>query len=360
MKIAFVTPGMTFGGAERVISILANHWCDMGHEVSMFITATNRLPVYKMNEKIKVEYFADYNEKGVSHLKLISAIRKFINDEKPDSVISFMNDVCAYTIIALIGTGIPVIYSERNDPNKTNQGKVEKLCRKIVEIGTKHIVFQTNGARTCYSKKVQRKSSIILNPVNLDKIPERTKEEINYLEIVSVGRLEPQKNQELLIDAFNIVSKKHKDAVLKIYGEGSLKNKLQSRIDELGLTEHVFLMGAKSDVLEWIKDSFCFVLSSDFEGLPNSLIEAMCIGMPCISTDCSPGGARELLRNDRGIVVPCGNKEELAEAINMYLEKQDIAMKYGEEAFGLRREIEASIVAKEWISLIEKTRRGEK
>ena len=140
----------------------------------------------------------------------------------------------------------------------------------------------------------------------------------------------------------------------------TLKNKLQSRIDELGLTEHVFLMGAKSDVLEWIKDSFCFVLSSDFEGLPNSLIEAMCIGMPCISTDCSPGGARELLRNDRGIVVPCGNKEELAEAINMYLEKQDIAMKYGEEAFGLRREIEASIVAKEWINLIEKTRRGEK
>lgn len=360
MKIAFVTPGMTFGGAERVISILANNWCDMGHEVSMFITATNRSPVYKMNEKIKVEYFADYNEKGVSHLKLISAIRKFINDEKPDSVISFMNDVCAYTIIALIGTGIPVIYSERNDPNKMNQGKVEKLCRKIVEIGAKHIVFQTNGARTCYSKKVQRKSSIILNPVNLDKIPERTKEEINYLEIVSVGRLEPQKNQELLIDAFNIVSKKHKDAVLKIYGEGSLKNKLQSRIDELGLTEHVFLMGAKSDVLEWIKDSFCFVLSSDFEGLPNSLIEAMCIGMPCISTDCSPGGARELLRNDRGIVVPCGNKEELAEAINMYLEKQDIAMKYGKEAFGLRREIEASIVAKEWINLIEKTRRGEK
>lgn len=359
MKIAFVTPGMTFGGAERVISILANNWCDMGHEVSMFITATNRPPVYKMNQKIKVEYFADYNEKGVSHLKLISAIRKFINDEKPDSVISFMNDVCAYTIIALIGTGIPVIYSERNDPNRTNQGKVEKLCRKIVEIGAKHIVFQTNGARTCYSKKVQKKSSIILNPVNLDKIPERTKEEINYLEIVSVARLEPQKNQELLIDAFNIVSKKHKDAVLKIYGEGSLKNKLQSRIDELGLTDKAYLMGAKADVLDWIKESFCFVLSSDFEGLPNSLIEAMCMGMPCISTDCSPGGARELMGNGKGIVVPCGNKDKLAEAINLYLEEKDIAMQYGAAAYELRNEIGCDKVAQEWLELIEKVIRGE-
>lgn len=354
MKLVFITPGMTFGGAERVISILTNIWCDMGHEVSIFITATDRPPVYKMNKKIKVEYFADYNEKGVSHFKLIAAIRKFVRKEKPDSVLSFMNDVCAYTIIALMGTGIPVIYSERNDPNKTNQGKFDKVFRKIVEIGAKHIVFQTNGARICYSEKVQRKSSIILNPVNLDKIPDRINEEINYSEIVSVGRLEPQKNQELLIDAFSVVREAHKDVVLKIFGEGSLKNKLQNKIDELGLTEYVFLMGAKSDVLEWIKESFCFVLSSDFEGLPNSLIEAMCIGIPCISTDCSPGGARELLRDDRGIVVPCGYKEELAEAINMYLENKDIAMRYGEEAYKLRDEIESHTVAKEWINLIEK------
>lgn len=354
MKIVFVTPGMTFGGAERVISILANIWCDMGHDVSMFITATNREPVYKLNEKINVEYFADYNEKGISHFKLISAIRKFVNKEKADSVISFMNDVCAYTIVALMGTGIPVIYSERNDPNKTNQGKVEKLCRKIVEIGAKHIVFQTNGARSCYSEKVQRKSSIILNPVDLNKIPVRKVDDINYYEIVSVARLEPQKNQELLIDAFNTVNKKHKDAVLRIFGEGSLRNKLQNRIDELGLTDKVYLMGAKTDVLDWIKKSFCFVLSSDFEGLPNSLIEAMCMGMPCISTDCSPGGARELLGEDKGIVVPCGNKEELAEAIDLYLEKKEIAMQYGEAAYELREEIDCNVIAKKWMKLMEK------
>ena len=265
-----------------------------------------------------------------------------------------MNDVCAYTIIALMGTGIPVIYSERNDPNKTNQGKIEKICRKIVENGATYIVFQTNGAKMCYSEKVQRKSGIILNPVELNKIPVRTLENINYSEIVSVGRLESQKNQELLIDAFSLVSQKHKDVILKIFGEGSLKNKLQNRIDELGLTDKVLLMGAKSDVLERIKESFFFVLSSDFEGLPNSLIEAMCMGMPCISTDCSPGGARQLLGNERGLIVPCGYKEELAEAINMYLENKDIAMRYGEEAYKLRDEIESHTVAKEWINLIEK------
>ena len=359
MKIVFVTPGMTFGGAERVISILANIWCEMGHDVSIFITATNRPPVYKMNKKIKVEYFADFNENGVSHFKLISAIRKFVIKEKANCVISFMNDVCAYTIISLMGTGIPVIYSERNDPNKTNQGKVEKIYCKIVEIGAKHIVFQTNGARNCYSKRTQNKSSIILNPVDLNKIPVRKKENINYSEIVSVARLEPQKNQELLIDAFSIVSQKHKDAILKIFGEGTLKNKLQNRIDELGLTDRVFLMGVKSDVLEWIKESFCFVLSSDFEGLPNSLIEAMCMGMPCISTDCSPGGARELLGNERGLVVPCGNREKLADAIDMYFDKTDDALQYGEAAYEMRKEISCEKIAEEWIKLMEKIIRGE-
>ncbi len=354
MKLVFITPGMTFGGAERVISILANIWCDMGHEVSIFITATDRPPVYKLNDKINVEHYSNFNENGVSYFKLISSIRSFVNKEKPDCVISFINDVCAYTIIALMGKNIPIIYSERNDPNKTNQRKVDKIFRKIVEFGATYIVFQTEGAKQCYSKKVQRKSSIILNPVELNRIPNRKKEDIDYSEIVTVARLEPQKNQELLIDAFNLVSKKHQDAVLKIYGEGSLKNKLQNIIDELGLKDKVLLMGAKQDVLEWIKGSYCFVLTSDFEGLPNSLIEAMCMGIPCISTDCSPGGARQLLGDDRGLIVPCGDKERLAEAINMYLENKDIAMRYGEEAYKLRDEIESHTVAKEWINLIEK------
>ena len=359
MKLVFITPGMTFGGAERVISILSNIWCDMGHDVSIFITSSDKPSAYKLNKKVKVEYYDDYRVDGVSHFKLISSIRDFVDKENPDCVLSFMNDVCAYTILSLTGKNIPIIYSERNDPNKTNQSKVDKIFRKIVEFGASHIVFQTEGAKQCYSKKVQRKSSIILNPVELSRIPERKKEDINYSEIVTVARLEPQKNQELLIDAFNIVSNKHKDMVLKIFGEGSLKKKLQNRIDELGLKDKVYLMGTKSDVLNWIKESYCFVLTSDFEGLPNSLIEAMCMGIPCISTDCSPGGARQLLGDDRGLIVPCRDKERLAEAINMYLEQRDIAMQYGEEAYKLRDKIESYTVAKEWINLIEEIKRGE-
>lgn len=354
MKLVFITPGMTFGGAERVISILSDIWCNMGHDVSIFITSSDKPSAYKLNEKVNVEYYDDYRVDGVSHFKLVSSIRDFINKENPDCVLSFMNDVCAYTILSLTGKNIPIIYSERNDPNKTNQRKVDKIFRKIVEFGASHIVFQTEGAKQCYSKKVQKKSSIILNPVELNRIPNRKKEDINYSEIVTVARLEPQKNQELLIDAFNLVSKKHQDIVLKIYGEGSLKNKLQNKIDELGLKDKVLLMGAKQDVLEWIKESYCFVLTSDFEGLPNSLIEAMCMGIPCISTDCSPGGARQLLGDDRGFIVPCGDKERLAETINMYLEQRHIAMQYGEEAYKLRDEVESHTVAKEWINLIEK------
>ena len=128
---------------------------------------------------------------------------------------------------------------------------------------------------------------------------------------------------------------------------------MENKIGELGLQDRAFLMGAKTDVLEWIKDTFCFVLSSDYEGLPNSLIEAMCMGMPCISTDCSPGGARELLGNKRGVIVPCGDKVQLADAINTFLEKTSSALKCGENAYALRNEIECKVIAKKWLKLIE-------
>lgn len=153
MKLVFITPGMTFGGAERVISILANIWCDMGHDVSIFITATDRLPVYKLNDKINVENYADFNENGVSHFKLISSIRNFVTKEKPDCVLSFMNDVCAYTIIALMGKNIPIIYSERNDPNKTNQSKINKLFRKIVGVWCNTYCFPNRRCKTMLLKE---------------------------------------------------------------------------------------------------------------------------------------------------------------------------------------------------------------
>lgn len=201
--------------------------------------------------------------------------------------------------MAITGLHIPLIYSERNDPNRVNQRKVDKIYRKIVEHRADEFVFQTTGAQKCYPKKVQKRSVVILNPLDVTGFPTHDFT-VEKKEIVTVGRLEPQKNQKLLINAFSELAKDFPDYTLIIYGEGSLRNELENYIISKGLQSKVVLPGVKNNIQEYIKDASLFVLSSDYEGIPNALIEAMAIGLPCVSTDCSPGGARELIADEAG------------------------------------------------------------
>ena len=215
MKCLFVASSMNFGGAERVMSILSNAWCDEGCEVKILLTTTSAHSSYVLNTK--VELLSCYNEKkgGIPHFTIIKAIRSLCKAWKPDAVISFYNDVAALAAVAITGLHIPLIYSERNDPNRVNQRKVDKVYRKIVEHRADEFVFQTTGAQECYPEKVQKRSAVILNP--LDVTGFHTHDfTVERKEIVTVGRLEPQKNQKLLINAFSELAKKFPDYTLVI------------------------------------------------------------------------------------------------------------------------------------------------
>lgn len=354
MKIMFVTPGMTYGGAERVISILCNEWDKKKHIVRIIITGDNGQCVYPLSKGVGCICLGGLNETNKHpHLELIKKIREEISKEKPDVVVTFMNDICAYTAIAMFGLKIPLIYSERNDPKKVNQSRKDKIYRKIAENFSEGIVFQTCGAQKCYSKRVQKKSTIILNPMNIMDLPECDYNRVKK-EIVTVGRLEAQKNHKLLIDAFEKMADIFPEYNLKIYGTGSLENKLKEQIQKLHLESRVLLMGNSSHVLDDIKQAAQFVLSSDFEGLPNSLIEAMALGLPCISTDCSPGGAREVIKDgENGLLTKCGNVGELAKAMRYLLENKDKAYEFGRKAKCVREKVESSYIANCWIEFIE-------
>ena len=353
MKILFTTPGMLFGGAERVMSILANEWVDQKHSVRILITTDNNKCVYPLHEGAEFVCIGKEVESAKHiHTTLIKLLRKEILEYKPDVVVSFMNDVCAYTAIAMYGMKIPLIYSERNDPNKVNQSKKDKLYRRIVEKRADKIVFQTDGAKACYSKKVQDKSCVILNPLDLTRIPEYDFKQTRP-EIVTVGRLEPQKNQKILIEAFSKVKDMFPEYCLKIYGSGQLENQLKEQIERLNLSERVFLMGNSTSVLQDIKTARLFVLTSDFEGLPNALIEAMAMGMPCISTDCSPGGARMLINQGKnGVIVPCGDSDLLAVAIQNMLKTPNTASSMGLEAKTVKEKVWSQAVAKQWLDIL--------
>lgn len=350
MKCLFVAPGMLFGGAERVMSILANEWGKNNVETMILVTETEEISKYHLSDKVTI--ISCYEEKNGAYfpqLNIIKKVRNICKEWKPDVVISFYNDLCALTALAITGLHIPLIYSERNDPNKTNQGNAGRLYRKIIEYMADKIVFQTTGAQRCYPKSVQEKSTVILNPLNTYGFPIHDFLHEKH-EIVSVGRLEAQKNQKLLIDAFALIAKDFPEYQLTIYGEGSLRKELEDYIKAKGLQERCSLPGSKNNIQEHIKDASLFVLSSDYEGIPNALIEAMAIGLPCVSTDCSPGGARELIEDGvNGLITPCGDAKKLSDAMRMMLSNKSYAKACGIEALKIRKKTDVKKISEKWL-----------
>ena len=353
MKILFVSAGMLFGGAERVTSILTDEWGKRGHETKILVTRTEAISKYPLSDKVTlVSCYDNVSKAKIGQIAIIKKVREICKEWKPDVVISFYNDLCALSALAITGLHIPLIYSERNDPNKTNQRKSDHLYRKIVEHRADKIVFQTKGAKKCYSKSVQDKSVVILNPLDTAGYPIHDFSH-ERKEIVTVGRLEPQKNQKLLMDAFSLIADEFADYSLVVYGEGSLREELEAYIKEKRLQDRVFLPGAKSNIQDYIKDAELFVLSSDYEGIPNALIEAMAIGLPCISTDCSPGGARELIQNGtNGVIVPCGDFNELEKQMRRLIIDRELAKEIGCKALDIRTRTGKSIIADAWLQVL--------
>lgn len=353
MKCLFVMPALRFGGAERVTSVLANEWVKQGVNVRILLVESDETSCYPLADSVELKSCRRETQIGQAKQgAIIHAIRKEAKEWKPDAVICFYNALCGLTAIALRGTRIPLIYSERNDPNRTNQRKIDKIYKVIVEHCATKFVFQTRGAQKCYPSFVQKKSRVILNPMNVSNLPVHDFESDQKI-IVSVGRLEPQKNQKILISAFSNVKRDFPDYKLVICGEGSLRKQLEEQIENLGLQESVKLPGTISNVHNYIKDASLFVLSSDYEGIPNALMEAMAIGLPCISTDCSPGGAKELITDgENGLIVPCNQADLLANKMKMVLLNKDIAIQIGSSAISIRKRVDTTIIAKEWLSYI--------
>lgn len=353
MKCLFVSAGMLYGGAERVTSILVNEWAKNDCETRILVTRTEKISKYPLAQNVEVvSCYEDVKKTKAGQLAIIRIIRETCREWKPDVVISFYNDLCALASIAILGLHIPLIYSERNDPNRTNQRPIDQVYRKIVENRADKIVFQTKGAQACYPPKVQKKSVVILNPLDTSAFP--THDFSNEKkEIVSVGRLEPQKNQKLLIESFSMLAEELPDYNLVIYGEGSLRKELEAFVESKGLTNRVFLPGAKSGIQNYIKDASLFVLSSDYEGIPNALIEAMAIGLPCVSTDCSPGGARELIESEEnGLIVECGNPKMLADAVKRMIVEKKEAKRMGTQARLVRSRVDKCKIADSWLGII--------
>ncbi len=346
MDITLFTGGLKGGGAERVICNLANY-LSCRHNITILTMAETEK--YDLNAEITIYSLLSVQEnrgKLIKNIKRYFRLKQFIKKNKSDIYIVFLPvTICLFMHFKKFIKS-PVVLSERNSPEKYS-GLIQFLI-KYYSKKADGMVYQTNNIKNWYNLPDKINSIIIPNAIN-GSLPAIKTDITRKKKIVAVGRLTEQKNFELLIKSFAVISDKVKDYQLIIYGEGTLRTKLEILINKLNLNKNVFLNGFSDNIYEDIKDAALFVLSSDYEGMPNALIEAMALGLPCVSTKCGGGGAEYLIKNGiNGMLVPINNIDALSKAILYMLENTSIAYKMGEEAQKIRYTLSHEIIYGKW------------
>ena len=348
-KVIFVTNFLGNGGAARVITVIANYLVEKNYQVEIvsFLDGKDR---YKINKNIKYNVIKCKSKNNkLLKIERIFKLREIIKQNKDAVIISFEYFVNMQTIIAKLFLKNKLIISERNDPARVGNNK--KHLRNFLYRFADILVCQTNDAKNYFPKFIQKKAEVILNPIKND-LPEPWTGRRNK-EIVNFCRLEKQKNLPLLIDAFEMVYKKHPDYKLVIYGDGVEENNLINYINSREMNSCVFLKHFEQNIHEKILKCAMFVSSSDYEGLSNSMLEAMAIGLPTIVTDCPCGGARMVIENnENGILVSTNDKEQLCAAIEKVLEDNVFAKKLSNNGKIVKQRLDKNKICMMWENLI--------
>lgn len=350
-NIAIAIPSLAMGGAERVASELANEFVNCSMNVTFILLDKNEV-FYQLNENIKV-YFNSYNKNQNSlfrNKERIKNFRKFIMENSIDVVISFLTSANILSILATKGTNAKVYISERSDPNTIN--KKVKFAIDFLYRFCDGAFFQTEDAKKCFSKKIQKKSSVIGNPIK-NNLPKWKDVKVHDESIVTAVRLEKSKNIPMLLDAFLKVQEVYPNYKLIIFGDGPEYENIKEKSKLLGLEKNVILKGRDNKWHEEAIYSSIFVLSSDYEGMSNSLLEALAMGMPVVSTDHPIGGAREVIKNGKnGFLVPVNNAEAFSNKLLELISNKEMQDCFSKEAEKIRLTMNVQKIAKSWLDYI--------
>lgn len=351
--IVIVTHNMLAGGAERVISTLSKYFVD--NNINCTIIKLEKGNVfYTLPDKVRViTVEAKSKNKYVKKISKLIKTRKLIKNLCPDIVLSLPEEIGVYIIPTMIGFKIPVVVSERNNPRVMPRNYITRIARTIFYHLAAGIIFQTREAMEYFPRTIQKMGIVLPNPIDLDKIPSPWSGK-RRKEIIGAGRLEKQKNFHLLIDAFKLFHKRYPDYKLIIYGEGSLREDLIIYASDRIPKDAFSFPGRRNDLLDCINGASMFVLSSDYEGMPNVLSESMAMGMPCISTNCPSGGPAELIIDgENGILVPVGDTDALYNAMIKICESEQYAQKISQNALRIRNKLDAKVIGKQWFQYLE-------
>lgn len=346
MKVIFVIVSMKGGGAERVISILANQFVKRGIKVTIMMTAGDEV-AYTLDKRIRLLCIGGRSGGSIrARLKRIKKMRDYFKDNRDSYIISFGPGTSFFVVAADLFLGHKIIISERNDPAICEH----KLLRNIVYGRAGRVVYQTEDAMNCFPARLKKRGCIIPNPI-APELPEPYYGERDKT-VAAVGRLEKQKNHRMLLEAFAVFRQKHPEYDLHIYGEGSLRKELEKRASELGIADRVVMEGFCANVPDKIRTAGMYVLSSDYEGISNSLLEAMAMGIPSIATDCPIGGSKLCIdSNKNGILIPLSDTSGLAKAMCDLAENGELAEKLSLDAAKIREKYSEEAIALQWIEV---------
>ena len=347
---------MYLGGAQRVMSNISDYLINNNYRVILIndIIPVRTNPEYAIDTRITRYYLDEGNnstQRVYKNIYRIRRLRALIRKEKPDVIVSFLGPPNLRMLAATVFLHTKKIVSVRNDPYREyGSGIIRIVSRNAFRLAD-GCVFQTEEAATYFPKSVQEKSRIILNPVaekfyNVKWTGERK-------EIAVVGRLQPQKNPLLVLEAFHRISQEYPDYKIVYYGDDELKEQILKKSIEYNMEHQVQIYGKTMNIEQKLASSTVFVLSSDFEGMPNALLEAMAVGVPVIATDCPCGGPRTAIENEmQGILVPCRDAELMGQALKTILSNKDLRDSMSKNEKKRAEEYRTAHVMQEWIDYL--------
>ena len=353
-KLIFAIDTIGSGGAERVMVTLANYMVSKNHTV-ILVNADNNEPFFPIDSRVNVRKMnLNWNNHGrIAMIKRLIKKYKYLKDlfikEKPDVVLAFLYNMEIPAILAAIRTHTKIVVSVRSSVNY--YPKYVQIFRKLFYPHIKGVVFQSTSVQQTYPFSKLKNSCVIMNPLTSSitsrMIPVDYHSRNNW--IITVGRLMPQKNQALLIKAFSQIVDKYPEMELHIFGEGKLRNELEQLIIDLTLTNKVFLEGNVPDAIVKNRNSKLFVMSSDQEGFPNALVEAMVCGLVSLSTKFDTGVAEQLIEDGvNGFLCEVGNLQDMVNQMIRILDLGESLQIVSERAAYLYDLVNTEQICNEW------------
>ena len=350
--VAIVTSGLGAGGAERVIAQLAAHWVASGARVSILTFDRPEDPIFHpLDSAVEVHRLALHADQSSTifqrlrtQMRRVLAVRRFYRAAKPDAVFAFLTKISLLTLAAKLGTGVPVVACERNNPERQDAHPLWNAVLQRLYGRAALIVCQTRGSMRCIPTRLHDKVVVIPNPIT----PYDVTGVRSGCTLVAVGRLTHQKGFDLLIAAFAAVADRHPDWVVEIWGEGPERPALEQQIRQAKLDQRIQLRGQSKRPGSWLETASAFILPSRYEGFPNVLGEAMAAGVPVIAARCDFGPDEIIEDGQTGLLAESENVDALAEAIDQLLSDADLRAALGTNGEKAIRRYAPKTVAMQW------------